>query len=222
MIIAIEGIDGSGKGTQSRLLVDALRETGREVEFFQFPRYEDTRFGREVGRYLNGEYGALDQVHPKFAAMLYALDRFESVSALKAAISAGRLVVCDRYVGSNLAHQSARVPLEKQAELQAWIRDLEYTVLGIPSPDIVFFLDMPPHRARALIASKDTRSYTDKGEDLHEASGDHLRLALDVFRHLASENAWRRIECADADGTVKPPRVVHETIMTALRQSFDA
>jgi len=220
MIIAIEGIDGSGKGTQARLLVEAIREAGKQVDFLQFPRYEETGFGREVGRYLNGEFGELDQVHPKFAAMLYALDRFESVGSIRASIAAGHIVVCDRYVGSNLAHQSARMPEEKRADIQVWISDLEHTILGVPKPDIVFFLDMPPNSARRLIASKDARSYTDKVEDLHEASSDHLQNALTAFRQLAEKHSWHRIECTDADGTVRTQEVVHNAIMASLRQSF--
>jgi len=127
----------------------------------------------------------------------------------------------DRYVGSNLAHQSARMPEEKRTDIQTWISDLEYSILGIPKPDIVFFLDMPPNNARKLIALKEPRSYTDKAEDLHEASGDHLQKALTVFRHLANKNSWRRIECTEDDGVVRTPGVVHDAIMASLRQSFE-
>lgn len=217
MIIAIEGIDGSGKGTQSKWLVDELTRMGRQVDFLQFPQYTTTDFGKEVGHYLNGEYGALDQVHPKFSAMLYALDRFQCRDRISASVASGHIVVCDRYVGSNLAHQSARVDVEKRGETQAWIANLEFAILGVPKPDIVFFLDMPPLNAKTLIAKKDARSYTDKAADLHEASTDHLQDSLDIFRELAKRFEWIRIDCMDRDGSIKAPRIVHQELMAHLR-----
>jgi len=217
MIIAIEGIDGSGKGTQSRLLADYLSRTGLEPEFIQFPRYSHTKFGAEVGRYLNGEYGTLDQVPPKLAAMLYALDRFETLPLIKSAVSNGRIVICDRYVGSNLAHQSAKLRGGRRQELIEWIKDLEYHVLGIPQPDLVFFLDMSTDNAKSLIGKKDVRTYTDKVEDLHEQSSDHLTNALQVFRELSARFGWVHIQCVQETGQIKSPGMIHEEILSIIR-----
>ena len=216
MIIAIEGIDGSGKGTQSKMLVDALAREGKSVKFLQFPQYESTDFGKEVGRYLNGEFGPLDQVHPKFSAMLYALDRYQCRAQIESSIEKGDIVVCDRYVGSNLAHQSARATVEDRESIQEWISNLEYCVLGVPRPDIVIFLDMPAKTAQALVAKKEARSYTERAHDLHEESRDHLQDALIAFRDLASKHNWITIECLDKNGTVKSAPEIHSEIMNKL------
>src|SRR5271169_3521244 len=114
-LIAIEGIDGSGKRTQLDLLSSELDSRGLNTFRISFPRYESF-YGKLVGRYLNGEFGALDAVDPHLSSLLYAGDRLEAKPEIEGALSAGKIVLADRYVGSNLAHQSERVPAEKREE----------------------------------------------------------------------------------------------------------
>src|SRR5215469_17624391 len=104
-LIAIEGIDGSGKRTQVALLTAALRERGHSVFATGFPQY-DSWFGKMVGQFLNGELGPLDSVDPHFTALLYAGDRYEARTKLETELSNGQVVLVDRYIGSNLAHQT--------------------------------------------------------------------------------------------------------------------
>ncbi len=108
-LIAIEGIDGSGKRTQLELLANVLSASGNRVYSTAFPQY-DSWFGKMVGQFLNGELGALETVDPHFTALLYAGDRFEAKPRLQAALNEGKIVLVDRYIGSNLAHQTARRP----------------------------------------------------------------------------------------------------------------
>src|ERR1700732_4651830 len=108
-LIALEGIDGSGKRTQLELLSRALDARGFATVRISFPRYESF-FGKLVGRFLNGDFGSVNQVDPHLSAMLYAGDRFEAKDELESALAAGKIVLADRYIGSNLAHQSERVP----------------------------------------------------------------------------------------------------------------
>src|ERR1700758_4432421 len=119
-LIALEGIDGSGKGTQLDLLVSDLAARGRTTLRISFPRYESS-FGKLVARYLNGEFGALQTADPHFSALLYAGDRFEGRTELVDALAAGKTIVADRYVGSNLAHQTARVAPQRREEFLAWL-----------------------------------------------------------------------------------------------------
>src|ERR1700756_4080704 len=114
-LIAIEGIDGSGKQTQVRLLARELESRGHQVLSTSFPQY-GSWFGKMVGQFLNGDFGSLDSVDPHFTALLYAGDRFECKQPIVAALESGRIVLADRYVASNLAHQSARSAPEKRAE----------------------------------------------------------------------------------------------------------
>src|ERR1700745_2482435 len=119
-LIAIEGIDGSGKRTQVELLATALRTQGHSVHSTGFPQY-DSWFGKMVGQFLNGELGPLEAVDPHFTALLYAGDRFEAKPKIEAALNEGKIVLIDRYIGSNLAHQTARTAPEKRAEFRKWI-----------------------------------------------------------------------------------------------------
>src|SRR5258708_39110698 len=109
MLIDLEGIDGSGKGTQARVLCDRFAQAGVSAALVSFPRYEATRFGRAVGEFLNGRFGSLQQVHPFLVSLLFAGDRFESKEFLVQAIKSHAVVVLDRYVPSNVAHQASKV-----------------------------------------------------------------------------------------------------------------
>jgi len=212
MLIAIEGIDGSGKGTQANILTERLRNDGHTVTLLRYPQYESSFFGKEVGRYLNGDFGTLDQVHPKFSAILYALDRFESVKCIRKALSENQIVICDRYIGSNIAHQSARVAESEKYSMASWIKEVEENVLEIPKANQVIFLDMDVQQSQLLVAKKDKRSYTEDTHDLHEASSDHLQRALNNFRSLAIKEKWYRINCIDSSNKLKSQSDISEEI----------
>ena len=126
-LIAIEGIDGSGKRTQTELLAKALEAQGHSVFSTGFPQY-DSWFGKMIGQFLNGDFGPLESVDQHFSALLYAGDRFAFKANLDAALHSGKIVLIDRYIASNLAHQTARVAPEKRAEFQAWMEHLEYNL----------------------------------------------------------------------------------------------
>src|SRR6478752_4883900 len=101
----MEGIDGSGKGTQAALLQERLNRAGTRTALLSFPRYQETAFGTQIGKFLNAEFGGLDQVHPILASLLFAGDRFESRSLIHQSLADHQIVLCDRYVASNIAHQ---------------------------------------------------------------------------------------------------------------------
>src|ERR1700676_4165796 len=130
-LIAIEGIDGSGKRTQVDLLAKSLALRGYSVFSPGFPKY-DSWFGDMVGQFLNGELGPLESVDPHFTALLYAGDRFEAKMEIEEALAGGKIVLADRYIGSNMAHQTARVSSEKRPAFMNWIEHLEYQIYGLP------------------------------------------------------------------------------------------
>lgn len=195
-LIAIEGIDGSGKRTQVELLTAALRERGHSVLATGFPEY-DSWFGKMVGQFLNGELGPLESVDPHFSALLYAGDRFEAKAKLEEALNKGQIVLVDRYIGSNLAHQTARVDPTRRAAFQEWIEHLEYGIYGLPKEDLVLYLRVPPVEAQKLVALKSARSYTSAQKDLQEASLRHLEDAAQMYDSLAKRPNWNTIECFD-------------------------
>jgi len=197
-IIAIEGIDGSGKNTQARCLVDALSNLGREVKFFNFPYYNDTFFGREIGLYLNGQFGGIKDLNPKFPSLLYAGDRLEKKLEIISAIERGCDVVIDRYVSSNVAHQAGKVSGPEREVLTNWIETLEYQVFGVPQPNLTLFLDVPPEFSRRMVLTKAARTYTNKKEDIHEENFEYLSGVYVAYKELALRHDWYTVNCVSA------------------------
>ena len=219
-LVAIEGIDGSGKGTQARRLIDRLADDGVSTALFSFPRYSETLFGESIGRFLNGDFGPLEAVAPQLAATLYAGDRFESRGALLEALHNRQVVVCDRYVPSNLAHQGSRADHDRQAELIEWIERIEYDVFELPRPDAVVWLDVPPRISRQLIQQKAPRDYTDKAADLQEADLEYQLGVQHVYRSLAgSRPHWVRIDgLLEGTGRVRTIEQIAEDVWAAVSQ----
>ena len=215
-LIAIEGIDGSGKRTQLDLLSGVLEAGGNRVYSTGFPQY-DSWFGRIVGKFLNGELGALEAVDPHLTALLYAGDRFEAKPKIEAALNEGKIVLIDRYIGSNLAHQTARAPANKRAEFRRWIEHLEYNIYDLPREDLILYLRVPPAEAQKLVALKSQRSYTNAKQDLQEASLRHLQDAAAMYDQLAHSAPWVTIECFDsASGTMRSVEKIARAVLTAV------
>ena len=212
-LIALEGIDGSGKRTQLDLLARALGAQGRATMQISFPRYESS-FGRLVARYLNGEFGSLEQVDPHLSALLYAGDRLEAKPEIEAALAAGTIVLADRYVGSNLAHQTERVPPEQREEFLAWLKHVEYGLYGLPVEDLVVYLRVPTTEAHRLVAMKAPREYTSLQRDIQEASASHLEQTALLYDRLAAEPNWTRIDCSNpVSGALNSPEEIHRAVL---------
>lgn len=198
MLIDIEGIDGAGKGTQARRLCDRLSESGISTSLISFPRYEATLFGRAVGEFLNGRFGSLAQVHPFLVSLLFAGDRFESKFVLLESMRQSSVVVLDRYVPSNIAHQASKLDGAERRELKECILRLEFEIYGMPRPDLVLLLDLPVSRAQELVACKSAREYTDRKADIQEADARYLERVRDVYSELAQAGPeWRTISCCE-------------------------
>jgi dTMP kinase len=217
ILITIEGIDGSGKHTQARLLEHSLTAAGHQVYFTGFPQY-DSWFGTMVSKYLNGELGTMQEVDPRFASLLYAGDRFEAKSQLEGALGEGKIVLCDRYIGSNLAHQVARTPVERRPEMLRWIEHLEYTIYGMPRENLILYLRVPPAEAQKLIARKPARSYTTAKHDLQESDLRHLEDAAEMYDMLSRSRPWATIQSFDAQrGSMRLPEEISAEMLAAVQ-----
>jgi dTMP kinase len=215
-IIALEGIDGSGKRTQLDLLASALEARKLPTFRISFPRY-DSFYGKLVGRYLNGEFGTLDAVDPHLSALLYAGDRLESKSEIESALAAGKIVLADRYIGSNMAHQTARVAPEKGEEFLSWLKYLEYALYGLPTEDLVIYLRVPFEEAHRLVGLKSARDYTKLKRDIQEADTRHLEQTGIIYDRLATESNWVRIDCMDeSSGTLRTPEEIHQSVLQSV------
>jgi dTMP kinase len=214
--IVLEGIDGSGKRTQIDMLVRAFTDRKIALSQISFPRYEGF-FGKLVAQFLNGEFGPLDAVDAHFSALLYAGDRYEAKPKIEADLAAGHTVLADRFIGSNLAHQGARVPREKRSEYLKWLKQLEYEIYALPSEDLVIYLRVPVAEAHRLIGQKGARDYTKLERDILESNLSHLEAAADVYDHLATQPNWQTVECFDTNSaTMRPPEAIHSEILAAI------
>lgn len=178
MLVNIEGIDGSGKGTITKMMLGRLIAAGKKVSMLSFPDYKGTVYGRLVGRYLNGDFG--ESVHPALRSLLYAMDRREHLPLLKEEMSTG-IVLCDRYVSSNLAYACLSCPAGELKDVLNLIAYTEYGLLGLPVPDVILILDMPVEFASQNVAKKAEREYTARPADLHEAQTAMMRTIRNFY-----------------------------------------
>lgn len=190
-LIVIEGIDGSGKGTQAKRLHEILTQQGHRCGLLSFPQYDDNFFGARIGDFLNGEFGDLGDLDPFLISLLYAGDRFESREKILAAQAESELLILDRYVPSNLAHQAAKYHGTQRAQLIEWIEKIEYEIFKVPRPSQVILLDTPVETSQNLIARKSQRTYTDQKADLQESDTTYLSEVRNVYLEVAqSQPKW--------------------------------
>lgn len=214
--IALEGIDGAGKHTQIEMLSRELKNRGIDHTCVSFPRY-DGFFGRLVARFLNGEFGPLSRVDAHLSALLFAGDRFEAKLELETLLDQGKTILADRYVGSNLAHQTARVPARHRKEFLSWLEDLEYRIYALPEEDLVIFLRLPVGEAHRLVGKKAARHYTRRRRDIQEANLSHLKSAAGVYEILARKPNWVKIDCVQTKSRrLLPPEIIHCKVMEAV------
>lgn len=198
--ITIEGPDGSGKGTQAKLLAAYAEKQGYTVLEISFPRY-----GRPaayfVEQYLNGNYGANGDIVADLTALPFAIDRFAAREEISDFLAKPHsIVIADRYVASNLAHQGAKIADDKDRRaFYERMLNLEYTIFAIPRPDINILLSVPPQIAQANVDKKAARSYTNKKRDILEADKNHLELAKRNFEEIAElfADSFVTIPCLD-------------------------
>ena len=223
-LIVIDGIDGSGKATQAALLEKRLKKEGVKVKKIDFPRYEENFFGELIGDYLTGAFGDFIRVDPRIASVLYAADRFESNEKIRDWLSAGCVVLADRYVSANQIHQGGKIssPSERKKFLK-WLDVMEYDVFKIPRPDLVIYLDVPYEVSREWLKKKVARrskKYLKGRRDVAEDNLIHLRdsraTALSLER--ASRNWWK-ISCCTGM-TCMLPEKVHEHVFKIVKRKL--
>jgi len=211
--IVIEGSDGSGKTTQYRLLSERLRAVGYDVVTFDFPRYDEPS-GYFVRQYLNGEYGPAAQINPYTSSLFFALDRFAAAKSIQQALSEGKVVLSNRYTGSNMAHQGSKFASEaEQRGFFVWADSLEFQLLGIPRPNLNIFLRVPAEISYKLISKRAKRSYTDKARDEHEADPGHLKKSVNAYDLLCRlfPKDYIAIDCTQ-DGQIADIATINDRI----------
>ena len=221
MLIVLEGLDGAGKSTQVSLLKEYLLQRCGSLEYIHFPRYDAPVYGDLISRFLRGDFGANDQVHPQLVALLFAEDRHGAVPQMRAALEAGKTVLLDRYVYSNIAYQCSKLPEgPERSALRDWIFHTEYGLFDLPKPDLNLFLDVPigfVEQSLAMHREGDDRSYLSGAQDIHEASIEFQKNVRSLYvDETARDPQFRRIDCADEKGAMLPPDAIFAKVKAAV------
>lgn len=218
-LLAIEGADGAGKATVAAATAAALTARGLRTDVISFPRYTATVGGHALGDMLAGRLPVAPS--PQAAAVLYALDRFESKAFLDEAMATNDVVVFDRYIASNMVYQAAKIADDAAPALMAWIAALETGPFGLPPPDLSIYLDTPLALSRRLIAQKAQRSYTEQVYDENEADDGLQRRVRERYAALADGTMrvtlgrWARIATV-AGKTLRPPAELAAAVVKAF------
>jgi dTMP kinase len=231
-LVVIDGGDGSGKQTQADLLVEYLKKKGLKVKYYDFPRYYTSFHGKMVARFLNGEFGKLEEISPYLASLAYALDRASLKEEMDDWLSRGGIVVSNRYATSSMAHQAAKLPSKNRQEFIEWLDELEYKVHKIPREDIVIYLYVPWQIGFELTKKKRKRGYLNgKKLDIAEADLKHRQESEAMYLWLAKNRPnWVKVECLPArptggpagrqavDGKLRPKEDIHREILKVLKE----
>lgn len=199
-LIVLEGLDGSGKSTQVRLLTEYYENEGKKVHFMHFPRLDVSYWGDMIASFLRGEYGNIDQVHPQLVAILYAGDRWDASKEIVQHLAKDEVVFLDRYVYSNIAYQCAKLIDDKEkAKLRNWILSLEFDYFKIPKPDINLFLDVPPTIIEEKLQENRTgsdRAYLKGKSDIHEKSTLFQKKVREEYLFLCKHYDLIYVDCS--------------------------
>lgn len=214
-IIVIEGLDGSGKGTQSKILMEKLDEN-HKVKKLSFPDY-DSPASAPVRMYLSGEFGDDPScVNPFAAASFYAVDRVASyLKNWKKDYEEGTLFVLDRYTTSNMVYMTSKLPFEQWDDFLNWLSEFEYERLGLPRPDGVIYLDMPTEVSQKLMSGRYNSDESKK--DLHEKNVDFLNACRRSALYAAQNQGWNVISCSENGEPRSIDDISQEVYNTASR-----
>ncbi|MDP2090457.1 MAG: thymidylate kinase [Candidatus Gracilibacteria bacterium] len=213
MFVVIDGIDGSGKGTQVKLLEQRLTAMGKTVKVLDYPRYgEKSAFA--VEKYLNGDYGT--DVTAKQASIFYAIDRYDDSFNLRNDYNKYDYIISNRYVSASMIHQAGKISdtIDRQEFLE-WLSDLEYNIFKIPRPDKTIFLNVSPEMSQSLVMMKNDREYLKDGKkmDLHEADKNHLKNAhASAIEVVNKFDDWVKIDC-ESEGKMRSIEEISDDIL---------
>ena len=225
MLVVLEGLDGAGKSTQVKKLRTYLESLSGSLEYIHFPRYDAPVYGDLISRFLRGDFGSNEQVHPQLVALLFAEDRHGAAPQMKSILTEGGNILLDRYVYSNIAYQCAKIKDEKEAEaLREWIFNTEYGDFQLPVPDLNIFLDVPISFVESKLKSQrngQDRDYLEGGQDIHEADIEFQKRVRAIYqRQCEIDPKFIRVDCSDEYGKMLPPDEIFAKIKAVVDQAI--
>ena len=214
-LIVFEGTDGSGKSTQFHLACEALKQKGMEFRTCRYPQYQEES-SAPVRMYLRGEFGSKpSDVNAYAASSFYAVDRYAGYKKHWGEFyHNGGTMVLDRYTTSNAVHQSSKMDPADREDFFQWLADFEYVQIGLPTPDLVIWLDTPV--ALTVENMRRREQDTSTTADIHEVDVDYLTACHDAAAQAAAFYGWHRIACADEAGNLRTIEDIHQEIMALI------
>lgn len=216
-LIVFEGTDGSGKSTQFQRLCQRLEQRSFPFRRLIFPQYQE-RSSSLIKMYLGGEFGPRPgDVNAYAASSFYAVDRYASWKKVWGEYyQSGGLVLSDRYTTANAVHQACKLPEAEWEDFFRWLFDFECGKLGLPLPDLVFYLDMPTERAVELLRGRESATHT--SGDIHEVDTAYLALCRQAALRAERCLGWRKIPCVDSRGNLRTEADIHAEIWDCVSQ----
>jgi dTMP kinase len=217
-LIVIEGLDGSGKKTQTKLLHDHIKKINQNITYISFPDY-DSLSSSLVKMYLNSEFGSDPAAVNAYAASsFFAVDRYASYKKKWSKLyQSGYIIIADRYTTSNPVYQMSKLPEEDWNKYLSWLYDYEYNKLKLPIPDKVIFLDVPTEISQELMEKRYLNSK--KKKDLHENNIMFLEKCKKISRYVAKFDNWHTINCV-SEGKIKNQKDIHKEILKVLPEDM--
>lgn len=213
-LVVLEGIDGSGKSTQFRLLCRRMEAEGRPFRRLVFPQYSEPSSSL-LRMYLNGEFGDRpEDVSAYAASTFYAVDRYASyVKVWREGYLTGETILADRYTTSNAIHQASKLSANEREAFFRWLSGFEYGLMELPEPDLVLYMDVPLETAVANMRTREAGA--GHAGDIHETDTDYLAKCLDSAEAAASYYGWEKIRCTEG-GDMRDPAAIHEEIYSLI------
>ena len=214
-LIVFEGTDGSGKATQSKLLLERLQREGVDCMSLTFPRYGKPS-AAPVELYLSGALGAKPgDVNAYAASTFYAVDRYCSYKQSWGGFyEQGGVLIADRYTTSNAVHQASKLPREARRAFLDWLFGFEYGLLGLPEPTAVFYLDVPTELTERMMRRREAQTNT--AADIHERDAAYLRACREAGEQLVADYGWQYVDCSHG-GEMRRIEDIHEEIYRRAR-----
>jgi dTMP kinase len=226
MLTVLEGLDGAGKSTQVKKLRTYLESLFGSLEYIHFPRYDAPVYGDLISRFLRGDFGSNDAVHPQLVALLFAEDRHGAAPGMKEVLKNGGHILLDRYVYSNIAYQCAKLSDKAEAEtLRDWIFKTEYGNFELPKPDLNIFLDVPIAFVESKLKSQRggaDRDYLEGAQDIHEADIEFQKRVREIYRQQCElDPKFIRIDCSDEYGQMLPPEEIFAKVKAVVDETVN-
>lgn len=222
-LIVLDGADGVGKATQTRLLLERLKKEKKKVKTLDFPQYEKNFFGSLIGECLSGKHGSFVSLSPYIASVLYAADRFESKKLLESWLKKGYVVVLDRYVSANQIHQGGKIlDTKERKKFLKWLDAMEFGIFGLPKPNMILYLDVPYEISQELLKKKTAlgrKTYLKKGSrDQVENNENYLRKSREsAVKMVKNSNTWEKILCAKRSQLLTR-EAIHEMVWEKVKK----